>query len=262
MRLLGRGNHGEVWLAHDRALKRWVAIKSGLALEHEARDYPRCSAVVVLHDRLDDGRLVFEYCAWPTLAAALTRHWSATQCEQACLSAWRGLASLLASGWAHGDLAPDNLLVSPRGAIRFIDLGSRVRLGQPARHTRRDYSAPEVQAGGAVTEAAEVYAMAAVLMRLVRRTAGTTRLRRQLNRCLDPSPRARPSLVQLTRPLARPSPGARAARLSLLIVGLVTAATLSHVPAPADEFERLSQDAAATRLPGAPVRLVPVPTTR
>ncbi len=60
-----------------------------------------------------------------------------------------GLAALHASGWTHGDLKPENLLVSARGHVTVIDLGfampsKSVTLARPEtfRGTPR-YAAPE-----------------------------------------------------------------------------------------------------------------------
>ena len=248
-RLLGSGNQGEVWLAHDRQLDRWVAIKSGPSLDHEACDFPVCEAVVPLYDRLEDGRLVYEYCPWPTLEQRLSSGpITASECEVIFRHAWRALAALFASGWAHGDLAPDNLLVSATGEVRLIDLGSRVRPNQAPRTIRPSYSAPEVQSGSAVNEAAEVYAMAQVLMCAIGRVQGVKCLRRRLLACLAETPKARPTLAHLTQPLQdkRHSSG----RVLVLVAGLIAAFPLGDITPERGPWHQLTSsiDAPTPRL--------------
>lgn len=75
----------------------------------------------------------------PSLAAAL---WFTRQAAQ-------GLAALHARGWLHGDVKPENLLVSPQGHVTLIDLGCARRLDDRGEDTTPylagtlDYLAPE-----------------------------------------------------------------------------------------------------------------------
>jgi serine/threonine-protein kinase len=60
-----------------------------------------------------------------------------------------GLAALHAHAWLHGDVKPENLLVSPQGHVTLLDLGCARRLDDPASEIvpylagTIDYLAPE-----------------------------------------------------------------------------------------------------------------------
>lgn len=74
----------------------------------------------------------------PSIASAL---WIARQAAQ-------GLAALHARGWLHGDVKPENVLVSPQGHVTLIDLGCARRLedhGEAAAYLAGtlDYLPPE-----------------------------------------------------------------------------------------------------------------------
>ena len=68
----------------------------------------------------------------PTTATAL---WFARQAAQ-------GLAALHVRGWLHGDLKPENLLVSPQGHVTLLDLGCARRLDAAAAERSGDEATP------------------------------------------------------------------------------------------------------------------------
>ena len=73
-------------------------------------------------------------------------------------------------GLSHGDLGPDHLILTPIGAVRFVDFGAARYAGMdPALETRDrgtlPFVAPEVARGEAVPgQAADVYALAATIL--------------------------------------------------------------------------------------------------
>jgi len=84
-----------------------------------------------------------------------------------------GLAHLHDSGWAHGDVKPDNLLVTPFGDVKVIDLGLTTRADKPTadptgfRGTPA-FAAPEVLLGrGRPGRRADVFGLGATLFYLL-----------------------------------------------------------------------------------------------
>lgn len=73
-------------------------------------------------------------------------------------------------GLSHGDIGPDNVLVEPHGAVRFIDLGAARWASMSAEDVADDrgtvpYAAPEVVRGEVAPDAAaDTYALAATLL--------------------------------------------------------------------------------------------------
>ena len=53
-------------------------------------------------------------------------HWALWIARQAAI----GLADLAANGWIHGDIKPENLLISPEGHATLLDLGFARRPGE------------------------------------------------------------------------------------------------------------------------------------
>ena len=113
-------------------------------------------------------------------------------------------------GWVHLDVKPDNVVVQEGRAI-LIDLGLATRPGRIERGMGTDgYAAPEQDAGGTVSEATDVWGLAATLVECVTGAAPgrqpdlagvPTPLRPLLAACLKPDPAQRPTLEQLGRRL-------------------------------------------------------------
>lgn len=199
-RTLGAGGMGTVWLAHDEALDRRVALKlvhrgSAAAGERmrlrEARGLARIDHpnVIGVHDVGEhEGRvwLAMEYVPGRTLrecASELGRdealtHW---------LAAGRGLAAIHAAGLVHRDVKPDNVLLGDDGRVRVIDLGlvreavARPRVRSPGDDPRaqevvmtpgfvgtRNYAAPEQVRGEPVDARADQYAYSLSLLESLR----------------------------------------------------------------------------------------------
>ena len=104
----------------------------------------------------------------------------------------RGLSALHEAGLVHRDLKPDNLLLTPDGALKIVDLGLARRIDGRVRTGDRDgagshgssrgvsgsgsyhdgiagnllHAAPEVLSGRAATPAADVYGLGIVLYQL------------------------------------------------------------------------------------------------
>ncbi len=186
-RRLGKGGMGVVYLARDLALDRRVALKrmrAGELARPEERQRFRFEAlatakldhpgIVPLHAvREADGQpfLVLEYLT----GGSLEQHECAPR-EAARLVAEiaRAVQHAHERGILHRDLKPANVLLDDRGRPRVTDFGLARRLeggggltGEGAVVGTPEYMAPEQAAGQEATTAADVYALGAILYKLL-----------------------------------------------------------------------------------------------
>lgn len=179
-RLRGRGAMGEVWQAWDTVLRREVALKvtrgDPARFAREARaisqlDHP--NLVRLLDFGADQGRLymAMDLVDGPSLQALLEQGPPPeAKLLQIAADVAAGLSAVHAAGLLHRDLKPANVLLSDAGA-KLADFGlvssasgthlthEGTRLGTPA------YMAPEQARAEALTPAADVYGLGAVLYR-------------------------------------------------------------------------------------------------
>jgi eukaryotic-like serine/threonine-protein kinase len=191
VQVLGHGGMASVELAHDLELDRPVAIKrlaENLAANddftrrflREARLAARLSHpnIVAVYDVGEkDGRpfIVMEYVEGETLADLLRRRGRIKPEEAVALAlqACAGLATAHEAGLVHRDIKPQNVLVTPGGAVKIADFGiarslDGTRLTQAGTVLgTAAYLAPEQAAGETVTAAADVYGLGAVLYELL-----------------------------------------------------------------------------------------------
>ncbi|MDO9176534.1 MAG: serine/threonine-protein kinase, partial [Actinomycetota bacterium] len=107
----------------------------------------------------------------------------------------------------HGDVKPENLVVTDDGRVVLVDFGAAMRVGDDGeRLGTPGFSAPEVLAGEALSPAADVYSLAALAVYLLTGTVprlgaawpteltdgGLDRLERVLRRGLTWDPLGRP----------------------------------------------------------------------
>lgn len=192
MGVLGRGGMGVVYKARDRRLNRVVALKMILAGAHASdHDLRRFAAeaeavaglrhpniVPLFEAGTHDGLPFFtlEYVEGGSLGqkvkdGPLPAAEAARLVEQVA----RGVAYAHAHGVIHRDLKPDNVLLAADGTAKVTDFGLAKRVAEADGPTRTgavmgtpSYMAPEQAAGrGDVGPAADVYALGAVLYRLV-----------------------------------------------------------------------------------------------
>jgi len=184
-RELGRGGMGIVYVAHDRALDRRVALKvvtpkrgDQLAVERlfrEARAQARLASpyVVPIHFVGRAGAAAYfamELVAGESLEAVLDRgerldpeHARILMNEVA-----KGLASAHAAGFIHRDIKPSNLLLGLDGHVKIADFGLAKPVGaSPVSTLTRDgvvlgtpmYMAPEQTRADGVDHRADMYAL-------------------------------------------------------------------------------------------------------
>lgn len=185
---LGEGGYGEVFEAWDSKLQRHVAIKRikdttgskgdpvrearmGAALRH--------AAFIKIHAIEEDGTgqaIVMELVPGTTIKHAIER--SGVGLHDAinwvCQIA-EAMHDAHASGLAHGDLKPSNLMVEPDGRVRILDFGLVLRYDALAtRSLQTDqpagtiaYMAPERLQGGRPDASSDIYALGVILYELV-----------------------------------------------------------------------------------------------
>lgn len=183
--LLGRGGHATVWRVRDhrldveRACKRLDAPgpSEKEARTHAALDHPHVVTVVdTFIDEDGHACVVMELMTASLADAVVTRgtlspHLAVT----ALLGPLDALAAAHRAGVVHRDVKPSNLLIDPRGAVKVSDFGVARVLGQDTT-TRTGavvgtlaFMAPEQREDPRrVTPAADVYAVGATLLWLVR----------------------------------------------------------------------------------------------
>ena len=147
IRLLGKGNQSEVYLAHDPHLDREVAIKTlhfaapgeraanMESLLTEARTVSRLQHphIVGLYDAGEhegDPYLVFEYVNGHTLAQILQRDGPIPPNRAIgwAVQILDAIGYAHAAGIVHRDLKPSNVLIDANGVLRVMDFGISSRI--------------------------------------------------------------------------------------------------------------------------------------
>lgn len=188
---LGAGSSARVYLAEDVTLQRQVAVKMlqpALAGDQQFLERFRAEAqtvarvshpnVVVVHDSgVDDvPYLVTEYLAGGSLRGVLAagNRLTPSQALVVGLDACRGLAHAHGRGLVHRDLKPANLLFGDDGRLRIADFGLARALAESGTTDHEGhlvgtlrYAAPEQARGERTGPAADVYALALVLVEAV-----------------------------------------------------------------------------------------------
>jgi serine/threonine-protein kinase len=196
-RVLGRGGMGTVYLARQNSLDREVALKvlhpsrlknpaSISAFLREARAAAKLSHahLVAVHDVLDDqpnGLYCYsmEYVPGTTAAEHVHQHGVMKRAEALNLAyqVARALGHAHRANLVHRDVKPDNILITPGGTAKLLDLGlvrDRVdHAGEGATRTIRivgtpEYAAPEqARTPDKVLPASDVWSLGATLFFLL-----------------------------------------------------------------------------------------------
>jgi tetratricopeptide (TPR) repeat protein/tRNA A-37 threonylcarbamoyl transferase component Bud32 len=151
VRLLGAGGMGQVYQAQDTRLKRVVAIKRmAPKLQQDERDrrrflreaqqasalnHPNIAAIYDVIEEQDEILLVMEYVEGTPLRAVLQGKKSLGTDEffKIGVQGLEGLNAAHEKGILHGDIKPENLMLTPEGRIKILDFGvaRRFSMGEP-----------------------------------------------------------------------------------------------------------------------------------
>lgn len=194
LKLLGRGGMGDVYLARHETMQRLVALKVILPefsqnatfrkrLVKEARaagalDHPNIVHAYSLDNEGDQYYLVMEYVEGQDLQQKVAKsgRLGYEEAGHFIQQAAEGLAHAHSKGIIHCDIKPANLLVTPDGVVKILDLGTaklNTTLGganQPGlsmgggasqSYGTVDYMAPEqgMKGSGAVDRRADIYSL-------------------------------------------------------------------------------------------------------
>jgi len=166
---IGAGGLGEVYRARDMRLGRTVAIKViPPELEEDAEGRERFladarAAMAVSHPNIaelyeiGDDRglfLVYEFAPGETLNKAIAGHpLNPRRAVDLAIQIADALAEAHAQGVVHGDIRPENIIETPKGAAKILDLGlsAWTRGGAARRHAAQlnlaaDSGEPDVAA--------------------------------------------------------------------------------------------------------------------
>lgn len=188
---LGRGGMGVVYKARQSKLNRVVALKMIIAGTHaSAADLVRFLAEAEAEAGLHHPNIVqlfesgqheglpyftLEFVEGGTLGVKLDAGLlPASEAATVLESMARGVAHAHAHGIVHRDLKPDNILLTGSGEPKITDFGLAKRLQSGAGVTQTGavmgtpgYMAPEQARGETVGTAADVYALGAILYRML-----------------------------------------------------------------------------------------------
>jgi formylglycine-generating enzyme required for sulfatase activity/predicted Ser/Thr protein kinase len=200
-RFLGRGGMGSVYSARDTVLDRVVALKVLDAAEadrdvayreqllREAKlaarvEHERIARVYDVGSHEGHAFVAMEYIPGGTLRKRIAgRAVSELPVIEIAVQIAEGLAELHASGVVHGDLKPENVLLTAQGGVKLLDFvlaragaaapevgleagASSERLSIAAAGTP-GYMAPEQCAGRSIDARVDVFALGVILHELV-----------------------------------------------------------------------------------------------
>ena len=136
---LGVGDMGEVYLAEDDSLKRLVALKRiapRLQSDEKYRkrflkEAERASSlsdrhIAAVYDVLEEKGetfLVMEYVEGQTLRQQMKKPIPIKESLSLAVQCGEGLSAAHKKGIVHGDIKPENIMLTPQGQVKILDFG-------------------------------------------------------------------------------------------------------------------------------------------
>jgi serine/threonine protein kinase len=188
VRRLAVGAAGAVYLAYDEVLCRQVAlkvlVKSGQAGEgsyeealREARvaatfNHPNIAQIYALSEDLGQPYLAMELLDGGSLESVVTEHGKLDEgyVLEVATGVLRALSEVHRLGMIHGDLKPQNILLTREGVPKLVDFGVARRVRGQAGGERFGspyYMAPEVVLSKPADQRADLYSLGATLYHLL-----------------------------------------------------------------------------------------------
>jgi eukaryotic-like serine/threonine-protein kinase len=197
---IGVGGIGEVYRARDTQLGRTVAIKlltadvsaDGELRERFLRDanatmalsHPNIAALYEIGDEQGYVFLVFEFAPGDRLNAVIAgRAINPRRAINLGIQIADALADAHAAGILHGDIKPDNIIVTPKGNAKILDLGLSDWTGggelrraaaamtadsaDTAARATVPYMSPEQALGGQVDERTDIFSLGTVMFEML-----------------------------------------------------------------------------------------------
>jgi serine/threonine protein kinase/tetratricopeptide (TPR) repeat protein len=141
LKLLGAGGMGQVYQAQDTKLKRVVAIKRMAPRlqqdEHDRRrflreaqqasalNHPNIASIYDVIEEQGEILLIMEYVEGTPLRAKLRAHqdFSTDEFFKVAVQSVEGLNAAHEKGILHGDIKPENIMLTPDGRVKVLDFG-------------------------------------------------------------------------------------------------------------------------------------------
>src|SRR5208282_4148445 len=136
---LGAGGMGQVYVAEDPTLKRLVAIKRAAprsrsdpadrkrflkeAQRASALNHPNLGGVYDVVEHAGELWLVMEYVEGETLRHRLSQPISTEEFFSIATQCCEGLQAAHEKGIIHGDIKPENIMLTPGNRVKILDFG-------------------------------------------------------------------------------------------------------------------------------------------
>lgn len=183
---LGAGGLGDVYRARDTNLGRTVALKvlPEIMPEHEAYletllhtsrrlmalSHPNIAMLFEIGQDANRPFMVFEYVQGQPLTALISgRALHVRRALEFGINLADALADAHAADIVHGDIRPDNIIITPKDRAKFMNFGlARFTSGGVSRLTSSSvYVAPEELAGGTGDPRSDIYSLGAVMFEML-----------------------------------------------------------------------------------------------
>lgn len=197
VRRLSGGGQGQIYLAHDTHLRRDVAIKLGntfisddsILTEQILNEGERLASVnhpqiaTVFDAGIEAGRsfIVMEYVRGETLHQILEkRSLSSSEIRKLTLQIAAGVETLHQQGILHLDLKPENIIITPKGDAKIVDLGASwvvsEQLSNDALGVTVEFAPPEQVLGhwDQIDQRSDIFGIGAILLSMLVRRGSTS----------------------------------------------------------------------------------------